>query len=118
MTLAIANIFFAGTSVNEFPEDAARFPPFVGELLDDFYPIVGNVHSQTIVESQAAVLERQGKARHSAHLLGNGNGRRLYLVNEKVGQREIAKSVVILSSVEVIVVASKCLAQAMTVVEH
>ncbi len=90
----------------------------IAHLLDGLDPIVGDIHRHTVVEAVAAILELRSQARHTRHLLGNRDGIGVHLVNELVGQRQVADSVIVLMTIEIVSVATEGLTQSVTVVEH
>ena len=104
VALGIVDGLFVGPPVGQFPEYGGRFPVLVLLLLDGLYPEVGDTHGHAVVEADAAVLELGGQARHAAHLFGDGDGARIYLVDELVGQSEVDDGVVVLPAVVVVVV--------------
>ena len=106
------------SSARQFPEDAARLPVFVALLLDDLNPIVGNVHGHAVVETITTILERRCQTRHTADFLSDGDGLRIHLVNQEVGQGEIADGIVVLTAVIIIAVTSESSAQSVVVIEH
>ena len=74
VALAVGDGLLVLASVGEFPEDGAGFPVFVALFLDNLYPVVGDVHGQSVVEAVATVLEGERQSRHSAHFFGYGDG--------------------------------------------
>ena len=93
-------------------------PVLITLLLDEFNPVVGHVHGHAVVEAVAAVLQRRGQAGHARHLFGDGDGLGIDLVDQVVGQREIAEGFVVLMAVEIVIVAGKSLTQPVAVVYH
>ena len=65
VTFAVRDCFFVFTAIGYFPEQARRLPVFITTFLDNFYPIIRNVHRHTIVEAVTSVVERCGKSRHT-----------------------------------------------------
>ena len=118
VALAVRDGLLVGTTVLHLPEDAAGLPVLVLQLLDGLNPIVGHIHRHAIVEAKAAVLELGSEARHARHLLSDGDGIGILLVNQAVGQREIANGIVVLVTIEVVAIAAKSLAQSVAIVEH
>ena len=118
VAFGVGDVAFVGAAVGEFPEDAAGLPVLIAQLLDGLNPIVGHVHGHAIVEAVTAVLEGRGQTRHTAHLFGNGDGVGIDLVDEEVGQGEIANGVVVLMAVEIIAVTAKGFAKSVAIVEH
>ena len=85
MTLAITDGFLVGAAVFHFPEESTRFPILVLFFLNQFYPIVGNVHRHAVVEAISALIELHGQPRHPTDFLGNGERMGTNLVNQQVG---------------------------------
>ena len=96
-------------AVCEFPQNAAWFPILITQLLDNLYPVVGDVHSQAVVEAIASILHREGESRHSAHLFRYGDGILVDAVNQLVGKGEIGNGVAILMAIVVVAIAHEAL---------
>ena len=118
VALSIGDGLLVASAVGQLPQDAARLPVFVAKLLDDFNPVVGDVHCQAVVEAVAAVLEGKCQAGHSTHLFGNGDGILVDSMNQLVGQGEISDGIAVLMSVVVVAIGHEALAEAVAVVEH
>ena len=118
VTLTVTDGLLIGTAVFHLPEDGTGFPVLVAQFLDSLNPVVGDIHGQTVVKTYSAVFIRKCQARHSAHLLGNGDGFGLYFVYQGVSQGEIANSIVILRTVVVVAIASEDLSQSVAVIHH
>ena len=118
VALAVGNGLLVGTTVLHLPENARWLPVLVALLLDGLNPIVGDVHGHAVVEAVAAVLKLGSQSRHSRNFLGNGDGILVHLVDEQVGQRQVADGVVVLMTVEIVSIVAECLSQTVTVVEH
>jgi len=93
-------------------------PLFVFFLLDGFYPEVGYAHSHAVVEADTSVFDFGSETRHTAHLLGYGDGVRVYFVYQPIGEGEVSNGVLVLSAVVVIAVSTESLAQSVVVVKH
>ena len=112
MTLAIRDSLLIWTAILDLPEDGADIDILVTYLFNSFNPVVGYVHGHAVIEAVAAILELGCQAGHTTHFLSNGDGLRINLVNQTVGERQIADSIVIFMTIEVISIASKSLTQA------
>ena len=93
-------------------------PVFVPGILQQLDPVVRLTHGQTIVKADAALLDRQTHAGHSAHVLGNRGGVRVHLMDQLVGQLEIVQGLEIRVHIEVHVIVGKGAAQPMVVIDH
>ena len=82
-----------GQAVGHHRPHLPDVPLLVGHLLQLLDPEVGDGHAQAVVESDAAVGDRDAHPRHAAHVLGDGHGRRPEIVREAVGQGEVGESV-------------------------
>ena len=80
-----------GHDVPHFP----YVPLLVGHLLQLLDPEVGDRHPQPVVEPDAAVGDGDAHARHSAHVLGDGHGRRPEVVHQAVGERQVGQRVAV-----------------------
>ena len=118
VTLTIRNRLLVRTAVLHFPENATGLPVLVTQFLNGLDPIIWDVHGHAIVETKTTVFELGSQSRHTAHLLSNSDGVGIHLVNQAIGQREIANGIVVLATIEVVGIATECLAQSMTVIEH
>ena len=86
VAFCVADGFFVGTSVGEFPVHRSGFPIFILLLLDGFNPIVGYAHSHTVVETDAAIFKWPRQSRHTAHFLSDRDGMGVHLVDEHIGE--------------------------------
>ena len=118
VTLAVRDGLLVGTAVLNLPEDRAYIDVLIAHLLDSLNPIVGDVHGHTIVETIAAILELSCESRHSRYFLGNGNSLWIDLMNQAVGQCEVADGIIILMSVEVVAITTEGLTQTVRIVKH
>ena len=116
--LAVTDGFLVGTAIFHLPENRTRLPVLVLDFLDCLDPIIGNIHRHPIVETIAAVLEFCSESGHSADFLGDGDGLGIHLVDEAVGERQIANRVVVLMAVEIVAVVRERLAEPVRIVEH
>ena len=101
----------ADIDILDLPEDGADIDILVTYLFNSFNPVVGYVHGHAVIEAVAAIFELGCQAGHTTHFLSNGDGLRIHLVNQTVGQRQVADSIVIFMTIEVISIASKSLTQ-------
>ena len=118
MTLTVGDGLLVGTTVFHLPEDGAGFPVFISQFLDGLYPVVGDVHRHAVVEPISTVLIACCQSWHATHLFSDGDGVGIHLVDEEVGEGEIADGIVILMTVEIVGIATEGFAQSMTVIEH
>ena len=102
MRLAIRDSLLVGATVLDLPEDTADIDVLIAYFFDGLDPVVGDIHGHAVVEAIATVLELGSQSRHARHLLGNGDGVGIYLVDEFVGKRQIADGIVVLVAVEVV----------------
>ena len=118
VTFGIRDSLLIGATISHFPEEAGWFPIFVYLFFDGLNPIVGDVHGHAVVESVAAIFELSGKAWHARYLFGNGDGFGVDLMNQAVGQGEVADGVIVLMTVKVVGIVAEGFAQAVAIVEH
>ena len=76
-------------------------PLMVWHFLDKLDPIIRNPHTELIVKAHASLLDRCSYPWHTTHLLGNGQGRAIYLMSKLIGQCQIGISIVILITIKV-----------------
>ncbi len=86
VTLHIRYRFLIGTTVGKLPENRCRMPVLILLFLEGLDPIIRNTHCHTIVEAYTAVLERYGKAGHTAHFLGDSDCLGAHFVDEHIGK--------------------------------
>ena len=118
VALGIADGLFIGALVGEFVPDLAHAPLLVRFLLDPFDPMVGDAHGHPEAEADASLDEGRGQTGHAAHVLGDGDGPRMDLPDQEVGQGQIDQGVGIHALVEIIVVTVEVAAQPVVPVEH
>ena len=118
VALGVGDSLFVLTAIGHLPKECAGLPVLVAHVFCTLDPIVRDVHSHAIVEAVAAILEWQCQARHAAHLLGNGDGIAIQLVNQLVGQCQVGDSVIIFVSVIVVGIISERLAESVAVIQH
>ena len=118
VTFGIRDGFFVCAAISHLPENRRRFPIFVALFLDQLDPEIRDVHSQPVIESEAAVLELTCEAGHTADIFGNRDGVGLDFVNHFVRQHQVANGVVVLVTVEIIAVTHECFAETVAVVKH
>ena len=111
VALGIGDRVLVGALVGELPPDAAHAPLLVAEFLDPLDPMVGDAHRHPEVEAHAAGLD-------PADVLGDRDGLRVQLVDQLVGQRQVADGVLVHALVEIIAVVAEILAQAVVPVDH
>ena len=111
VTLAVRDGLLVRTTVLNLPEDRADIDILVAYLFNSLDPVVGDVHGHTVVEAVTAILELSCQSWHTRYLLSDRNRIRIHLVDQTVGQRQIADGVVVLVSVEVVAIASESLTQ-------
>ena len=110
--------FFVCAAIGHFPENRRRFPIFVALFFDQLDPEIGDVHSQAIIETEAAVLELTCEAGHTADIFGDSDGVGLDLVNHFIRQHEVANGVIVLVTVEIIAVTHESFAESVAVIKH
>ena len=116
--LSIGDGLLIGTAVGHLPEDVTWIPLLVALFLDHLNPVVRQTHSKAVVEAHAAVFKLGCETRHARHLLSNGDGILVHLVDNFVGKGEIAEGVVVLTAVEIVAIAAEVNTQAVVVIEH
>ena len=96
VALSIRDGLLVLASVGHLVEDMPCFPVFVAHFLDVLYPEVGDTHGEAIVEAHTAILDGTSESGHAGHLLGDGDGFGLDLMDEFVRQREVHDGVAVL----------------------
>ena len=99
MAFGITDGAFFGALVSQFVIDIAYVPLLIGDFFKELNPIIGNTHTQFVIETYAFFSNRRGKAGQSAHLFGNGQRFGVELVNKLVSHSEIHQSVVVLIAI-------------------
>ena len=80
--------------------------------------IVRDIHLEAVVKAVAAVLHRHADARHTAHLLGDGDGIGVDLVDQLIGESEVHNRIAILPAIVVVGVGAEGLTETMIEVKH
>ena len=86
--------------------------------LDSLDPHIGQTHTQTVVEANAAVLNGQAHTGHAGHILGDGDGLGVHLADQLVGQLQVGDGLGVGVVGEVLVVGVEVGAQAVVMVQH
>ena len=89
VALGVCHRAYIGQAVGHNLPNLPHIPLLIGYLLQEFDPKVGDSHTQTIVESDTAIVDLLAHTRHTAHVLGNGYSRRAEVVNQSVGESEV-----------------------------
>ena len=118
VTFGVRDGFFVCAAISHLPENSRRFPIFVALFFDQLDPEIGDVHSQPVIEPEAAVLELTCETGHAADIFGNRDGVGLDFVNHFVCQHQVANGVVVLVTVEIIAVTHERFAETVAVVKH
>ena len=118
VTFGVRNGFLVFAAVDYFPEHARRFPVLINLLFDGFNPIIGNIHCHAIVESVSSVFCRSSQSGHARYFFGNGNGFGIYLMNEFIGQCQVADGVIVFVTIEIVTVIAESFSQSVTVIKH
>ena len=118
VTLCVADGFLILALVGQLPPDLAHAPLLVALFLQPFDPVVGDTHCHPEVEAQSAGLVWSRKPGHSAHVLGNGDGIRVYFLDQHRRKRQIGDGILVHAGIEIIVIAAEILAEAVVPVKH
>ncbi|OAV68588.1 hypothetical protein Barb4_02032 [Bacteroidales bacterium Barb4] len=118
MTLGIADGLLIGTAIGRLPPDSGRMPILILLLLDNLYPVIGNIHRHSVIKTVATVLRLNRQTRHTAYLFGNRNSMFVHLMYKLVRQRQVSNGILVLPLVEIIPVTAKRLTQPVTVIKH
>ena len=102
MALHIADGLLFGALVGHLEEDFPHAPVVVAAGLERFHPEVGDTHRHAEVEADAALFHGESHAGHSAHVFGDGGGRRVDFAHQPVGEREVCEGVLIDVPVEIL----------------
>ncbi len=84
---------FIGAVAGEFVIEPAEVPGFVGDVVGEFEPAVGNAHGKAEVEGAAAFFFGGADAGKSGDVFGDGEGVGADGVDEFVGEGEIGEGV-------------------------
>ena len=118
VTLGIGDGLLILAAIGKLPHHGRRFPVLISLLLDGLNPIVGDIHGQSVIEAIATVADRSRETRHATHILGNGDGILVDLMNQVVGKSKIDDSSIILMTIVIIGITGEVLAQSVTVIQH
>ena len=116
--LHIGDHSLVGPSVCQFVPEILDVPVFITSVGSELEPDVGNTHREAGIETGSAFDGGRAKARHPADVLGNGEGIRQQLMDDRVGQGEIRERILIDLNVEIVVVGCEGFAQPVMGVEH
>ena len=108
VALCIAHCLLIRPLVGQLPPHVADIPFLVWNLLDPFYPVVGNTHAHPVVKSPAPFVDWGCQSRHSAHILRNGKCIGMDLLYHVICKSKIYKGIHIHIAVKVILISSKC----------
>ena len=81
--------------VGQLVPDVADVPVFVADIADEVEPAVGDAHRHPVVETGAKILDRRGKTRHAADVLGHGEDVWPKGVDEAVGEVAVDPGVLV-----------------------
>ena len=109
---------FFGSVGGEFVVEPAEVPGFVGDVVGEFEPGVGNAHGEAEVEAAAAFFFGGAEAGEAGDVFGDGDGVGANGVDEFVGEGEVGEGVEIEGAVEVGGGVVEGGAEAAVVVEH
>ena len=118
MAFGITDGAFFGALVSQFVIDIAYVPLLIGDFFEELNPIIGDTHTQLVVETYAFFSNRRSKTGQSAHLFGNGQRFGVELVNKLVSHSEIHQSVVVLIAIIIETIIGKGFAQTVIVINH
>lgn len=71
----------------------SHVPLLIFHLLQVLDPHVRDVHTQAIVKPHTSLLYFTAQCWHAANIFSNGNGIRMYRVNESVGEHQVNNAV-------------------------
>ncbi len=91
MGLHIGDGILAGAAQAHVAPHLKDIPLLVGLFLYGFDPHIRQTHAQPVVEANAAVGNGQAHAGHAGHILGNGDGLGIDLVDPLVGQLQVGE---------------------------
>ena len=110
VALGIANGLLLFTAIGEFVPYGSGTPFFIGSLLDEFDPEVGDIHREAIVKAKATIFNRSSQTWHTTYFLCYRNRIRVDTMDELIGQRKVCHSIGILMTIEVVSVGSEAFA--------
>ncbi len=116
--LRVADRFLVRSPVRQFIPEIPQLPVLVRNLFYEPYPVIGDPHSQAVVETETALLAPDGQSGHTAYVFGYGNGVRTQIVYNFIGQSQIDKSVFVDGVVIIIFVRRERPSQTVMAVEH
>ena len=88
-----------------------KVPILIRHILKQLNPEVGNCHTQTVVKADTTIFDRVAHARHTAHILCNGNCRRVDAMHQLIGKCKIYERIAINALVKELLAAVKiCIA--------
>ena len=117
MALGVCYRTHIGQAVGHNLPNLPHIPLLVGDLFEELDPEVGDRHTQTIIETDTAVIDLLAHTWHTAHILGNGYSRRTEVVHESVGEGEVCDCRTINRVIEELLTSIE-LGVAVMIVEH
>ena len=118
VALHIANRLLLCTPVGHLEEELSHVPFIVGTGFEGLNPEIGDAHRHAEVEADAALLGGEGHARHSAHILRNGQHVGTKLAHQTVSQRQVSNRIFIHIFVEILVITEEIHPKTMVEIAH
>jgi len=116
--LGVADRLLVPPAVVELVPQVPQGPVFVGALLQQPDPGIGDAHGKAVVEPCPSLRGGDGQPGHTAHILGNREGIGADVMDDAIRQRQIGQGVFIDASVEVVGIGQEGFPQAVVQVEH
>ena len=102
VAFGVADRTLVAPPVAEFVVHPAERPVFIRNV-EELEPHVRHPHRQAVIEADSSRLaERRGESRHAADVFGDGHGIGTHRVDDRVGEPEIADSILIHVGPEVV----------------
>ncbi len=117
VTFGVGDGCFAVAAVAEGRSEFVEVPIFVALFLEQFDPVIGDAHGESVGETDAAFFEGAAESGHAGHVFGDGDGAGFEVVDQLGGELEVEDGILIGIGAKVVVIAAKGLV-ATRVVEH
>src|SRR5574344_1234852 len=109
VAFTIGYCLFIRTAIFHLPENTARLPILILQLLDGLDPEVRDIHCHTIIKTITTIIKLCSQPRHTAHLFCNSDSIWIHLMNQLIGKCQITDGIVILATIKIVTVVDECL---------
>ena len=117
MAFNICNRTLTGAAHTHIAPHFIDIPEFVLGLCC-FYPHIRKAHGQPVIKADTSIFNGKAHARHTGHILCNGNGLGIDVSDQLVGQLKVGDGFGVGIHGEILIVGVEISAQAVIVIQH